>query len=230
MSNIKIIIFFCFAFVANQGFAQKSKSAKPKDPYNRAYNLDVGTPFRIAAIGTPLNPGFKIGLDFALRNIERRSFRGDINGLRMIQDRYITTDLGAYHHKKAFENLFFNIEYASRRTNGHGYFWQWSAGAGVNYTLKSLLMPIAIAEMDTLSLPKVNQWYGTPIVGFSIGRDFAHKRYNKVPMSIYLRGSGNYMIPVTGNFKASYFYPTAEFGLQFMLNGWSHSIRSVLRS
>jgi hypothetical protein len=229
MSNIKIIIFFCFAFVTNTSFAQKSKS-KPKDPYNKAYNLDVGTPLRIVAMGTPLNPGFKIGLNFPLRNIERRSFRGDINGLRKIQDRYITTDLGAYHHKNAFENLFFNIEYASRRTNGQGYFWQWSAGAGVNYTLQSLITPISLSELDTIQLPRVNQWYGTPILALSIGRDFAQRRYNKIPIAIYLRGSGNYMIPILRHHKVGYFYPTAELGFQFMINGWSHSIRSVLRS
>lgn len=224
MLNIRIILFFCFVTISNLVFAQK---AKPKNPYNKAYNVDVGTPFRIAAIGTPTHPGFKIGVDFALRNIERRTFKGNINGLRLIQDRYITTDLGAYHHKNAFENLFFNIEYASRRTTGTGYFWQWSAGAGVNYTLKSLITPVAIAEMDTIQLPKVNQWYGTPIVGLAIGRDFAQRRYNKIPIAIYLRGSANYMLP---HQKAGYFYPTAEFGFQFMINRWSHSIRSIQRS
>jgi hypothetical protein len=230
MSNIKIIIFFSFVFVSNQSFAQKSKSEKPKDPYNKSYNLDVGTPIRIAAIGTPLNPGFKIGVDFVLRNIEKRSFKGDINGLRLIQDRYIMMDLGAYHHKNAFENLFFNIEYANRHGNGHGYFWQWSVGAGVNYTLKSVITPVSIAEIDTIQLPKVNQWYGTPIVGLSIGRDFAQRRYHKMPLAIYLKGSANYMIPFLGHYKTGYFYPTAEFGLQWMMNGWSRSIRSVLRS
>jgi hypothetical protein len=188
-------------------------------------SISVGTRANASYLGAIVYPGAKLGLEFPLRRVEilKPRPKGEHNVWR---DRFLTADLGFYHHGGFHDNLFLLAAFNYRRTANNGIFAQFGVGLGVSKTFFGGTTYVVKDDGSIDVRPSSGHFYVVPHLNFAFGWDLS-KKANAHPFSIWLKPSLMVLAPFAGGIFP---VPTAELGFSYRLNQLLvHPIRLITK-
>ena len=173
------------------------------------------TSIKAAYMGSIVYPGFKIGIErpFSVKQIDKRKYWGVKT---ILKEKFLTLNVGFYHHPTFHDNLYVLAEFEKRRQQPKGIFLDFSTGLGYSQTF----LDGTIYKVDDLgkvtSSTSGGYGYGMFSIGTGIGYDFSQKDDTN-PLKIYLKPSILVMAPYN-NFV--YLRPTLEIGAIYPLQSF----------
>jgi len=91
------------------------------------------TSLKAAYLGSFVYPGFKLGLERPYKVIQfQKNKKG--GGETMLKERYLSANLGYYHHETFHDNVYLLLEHQKRRQHNNGWFLESAAGIGFSRT------------------------------------------------------------------------------------------------
>ncbi len=172
------------------------------------------TSVKAAYLGALIYPGFKIGIErpYKVIQVEKTRKRGTKTYLK---ERYLTANIGYYHHATFHDNFYLLIERQKRRQKPSGWFTEIAPGIGYSRTfLGGATYEVSDAgEVSKKALAGYN--YAMLSVAFGGGYNFAVKK--EKPMKIYGKISVFGMFPYN---SFVYLRPTVEVGMARSFGGF----------
>jgi hypothetical protein len=151
------------------------------------------TAIKAAYMGSIVYPGFKIGIErpFSVKQIDKRKYWGVKT---ILKEKFLSLNVGFYHHPTFHDNLYILAEYEKRRQQPKGMFLEFSTGLGYSQTF----LDGTIYKVDDLgevtSSTSGGYGYGMFSIATGIGYDFSQKDDTN-PLKIYLKPSIVVMAP-----------------------------------
>ncbi len=177
---------------------------------------------KIAAQGSLIYPGCKFGFEYPVQRIELRKR----NDKLLIKDRFLTANIGWYHHPNFHDNIYLITEWQSRKIRANGLFTEFSPGIGYSRTF---IGSTTYVVNDAGAVNKVNSAgynYALLSVGFGAGYNLAVR--HDLPLALYSKISLLTLFPYNGFI---YPRPTLEIGIVFKLQNFlNNSITSITKS
>jgi hypothetical protein len=167
------------------------------------------TGIKVSYLGSITYPGAKIGLELPLR--VKQLTKNDGNKI-ILKERYLTANLGFYHHADFHTNWILNFEWQMRRQGTQGWFGEWSPTLGYSRTLLDGTAYQKDASGNIVQ--KTAAGHNMLMFGLNagIGYDFSKKSLN-TPLKSFLKVSLMGFAPYN-----SFFYPrpSIEIGVIYM--------------
>ena len=157
---------------------------------------------RVAALGSLLYPGFKIGIERPYRVIRRES------GGTFQQERALVGSLGYYHHGSFHDNLFLVVERQKRRQWRSGWFVETAPGAGISRTFLGGTTYSVSENGEVRKRTLAGHTYA--LVSVSCGGGYRFTARHGKPLTVYSKVSLLGMFPSN---RFIYLRPTMELGL-----------------
>jgi hypothetical protein len=223
----RYIIFLILLLIPLSISAQSKKKNDKRTNYTRHRTTLEPLPISIAAVGGLKQYGLKLAIDYPIRKLELRGFRGGTTGYSAFVEHYISFNVGMLHHDAANENFFANAEWSVRFINGSGVFYQLTPlGLGGNYVINPLFSIKDNMPLDTTLT--TGRFYATPSVSFALGRDFSVLRAHKYrPFVVYAKATMATMWPLKKWY--GYLLPTVEAGFAFKFPFLNTAVRKTRR-
>lgn len=123
-------------------------------------------------------PGMQLGADYQLiqKNIDKE--RKNANHKLITKNRYLTVNVGYYHHKDYNYNLFIHAGYLLKRINHNGWYFGVEPKLGLSRTF--IDAPVYEVKDDGRIKKQIaaGNFYFSPAVSFAIGKDLSIKNPN----------------------------------------------------
>ncbi len=167
------------------------------------------TGIKVAFLATPRYPGFDLGIErpYLVTQLEKTRHQ---ESRYISKTRYLSANLGYYHHPTYHDLFFLRLEHQYRRQGSGGWFTEWAPGVGFS---RSFL------GGETYSVSDGGQITRKTLAGFNYalvslsgggGYRFAKERAN--PVLIYAKTSVLCLFPSNSNF---YLRPVVSLGVVF---------------
>jgi hypothetical protein len=187
--------------------------------------LNRSTNLTLSYNSSLIYPGARFGFELPVRSIElikKKSNREKI----VIKDRFITAQIGWYHHPSFHDNLYLTGGWTMRRIRPKGFFTQFSPEIGYSRTFIAGATYI-VDENDEIHIKKIaGNNFLLLSLGVGLGYDF-EKTKNK-PFSIYSKFNVLLMYPYNSTF---YLRPTMELGFIYKPENFlSHNVKSKIKT
>ena len=164
---------------------------------------------RIAFNGSLIYPGALVGIDVPMQEVLLVKQWKDGGAAFITKQRYLTANLGYYHHPGFHDNLYVLPEWVMKRTKGTKWFTEFSAGLGYSRTFLGGTT-YRVDEAGNVSIvPLAGYSYAVLATGFELG--FNTKAMG-VPFSVYSKFSMLVFFPYNSTI---YPRPTIEIGVQY---------------
>lgn len=175
---LKKLIFVVCIFISTylQGQTRQTKKVDiPKIPNLKA-----------AYLGSISYPGFTIGVEFPMYAKEKTITRKSGLVKKKMKERFITANLGMYHHPTVHTNFMLSAEWQMRKTRRNGWFTEFSSGLGFSRTFLdgTTYKQNKSGGFDKVKLAGYNYFMASVKGGF--GYDFNIKK--EKPFKIYCKG------------------------------------------
>lgn len=212
-STTKILMLLLFCLTLNLN-AQTSDSL-----INRSTNL------AISYNGTVIYPGARFGFELPVRSIEIRKNKAKRIKV-VVKERFITAQLGWYHHASFHDNLYLTVGWTMRRIKPKGFFCQFSPEIGYSRTF----LGGTTYAVDENNDAHIKKWAGYNYLllslGAGLGYDF-EKTKNK-PFALYSKFNVLMMYPYNSTI---YLRPTLELGIIYKPKSFfSHHLKSKIKT
>jgi hypothetical protein len=162
---------------------------------------------RLAYNSSLIYPGAASSLDFPVRNIELIKLKND-TFKSISKSRFISFNLGYYHHYGFHDNLYIMPEWIMRRANPGPFFTEFSAGLGYSRTFLGGTT-YRVDESGNISIvPWAGYSYAIAAIGLGFGYDYTSAK--KISLSFYSRLKMLVLFPYNSTF---YPRPTLELGI-----------------
>jgi hypothetical protein len=208
IKQVKIIAFLMLFMASN--FLAQAQTEK----------VEMSSNIKGAYMGSVIYPGFKLGVECPYRHIEKTKRSGKV----IQKDRFLSYNLGFYHHTTFHDNLYVLVERTRRRTAPSGFFMETSPGIGISRTF---LGGTTYNVSDAGEVTKKNAaGYTYAMLSFAagIGYDFSKKSDSR-PFAMYLKPSIFILAPFN---SFVYARPTVELGLIYKpKNFWSKNVSNL---
>jgi hypothetical protein len=173
------------------------------------------TAIKAAYMGSIVYPGFKIGIErpFSVKQIDKRKYWGVKT---ILKEKFLTLNVGFYHHTTFHDNLYVLAEFEKRRQQPKGMFYEFSTGLGYSQTFLDGTVYKVDDSGKVTSSTSGGYGYGMFSIATGIGYDFSQKDDTN-PLKIYLKPSILVMAPYNSSI---YFRPTVEIGAIYPLESF----------
>lgn len=205
MNNIILILILLLT--ANFAFAQNDSKTiskvKTSSSIYLAYNSSI------------VYPGIRAGLEIPTSKILVNKTKKSGKQKLIFKDRFLTNNLGWYHHPTFHDNIYFTVGYTFRRTNGKGFFTAFTPEVGYSRTFLGGTT-YKVEEDGNVSIKKFAGYnYALVSLGGGLGYDFSITQ--SIPFAIYYKCNLLTMFPYNNTF---YLRPTMEIGLIYKPNNF----------
>lgn len=160
----------------------------------------------LSYMGSINSPGFKVGYVKLLN-----SYVSSTDTLKISKsyskERYLSYNLGMYHHPTFHNNIFTQIEWNIRRQRNKGFFFEFAPGAGLSRTFLSSPTFEVDNAGNVSKVPMAGNFYALLSVSGSMGYNFSLR--GNLPGKVFLKPSLNFLLPYN---KLMYTRPTVEVG------------------
>lgn len=137
----------------------------------------------LAFNGSIIYPGIRAGIELPVGTSEIITTRHSETQVRINRDRFLTANVGWYHHPDFHDNLYLTTEFRMRRTWKGGFFIEFSPGIGYSRTFLGGTT-YEVNDKGDVSIKKLAGFnYAVFTTGGGIGYRFAEKK--KIPLSVY---------------------------------------------
>lgn len=167
------------------------------------------TGFKASYMGSIIYPGFKLGIERPIKvtQVEKQKK----NGVKTYnKERYLTLNLGFYHHPTFHDNIYLLAEYQMRRQKSKGWFWEFSPGLGYSRTFLGGTTYNVSDNGDVTKASAAGYNYSMFSLAGGLGYDFS-KRGN-THMKMFFKPSLIFMAPYN---SFVYMRPTVELGVVY---------------
>lgn len=193
IKKILSLIVFCWALNLN---AQTSDSVIKKS-----------TNLKLSYNSSLTYPGARIGFELPVRSIELKKIKS--NGEKeVIKDRFITTQLGWYHHPSFHDNLYFTFGWTMRRIRYKGFFTEFCPEIGYSRTFLGGTTYTVNANNEVSVKRNAGYDYALVSLGFGFGYDYA--KIKSKPFSAFCKLNVISLFPYNSTF---YLRPAMEIGV-----------------
>jgi hypothetical protein len=165
------------------------------------------TGFKASYMGSIIYPGFKLGIERPIKvtQVEKQKK----NGVKTYnKERYLTLNLGFYHHPTFHDNFYLLAEYQMRRQKSKGWFWEFSPGLGYSRTFLGGTTYNVSDNGEVTKASAAGYNYGMFSLAGGFGYDFSKR--SDIPMKIFFKPSLIFMAPYN---SFVYMRPTVELGV-----------------
>lgn len=203
----KINLFIILFLTINFSFAQSdsitvSKIKTPSSIY-LSYNSSI------------VYPGLRSGFETSIISIQIDKKKKSGKQKLIFKDRFLTTNLGWYHHPTFHDNIYLTAGYTLRRTNKKGFFTEFSPEIGYSRTFLGGTT-YQVDESGNVFIKKMaGNHYALISIGGGFGYDFSITKSK--PISIYYKINMLTMFPYN---STVYLRPTMELGVIFKTNNF----------
>jgi hypothetical protein len=193
MKNI-LVVKSLILLLCSGVFAQitPKESFKVSSNVSFAYNASI------------LYPGLRGGIEYPINRIEVTRYRRKRSALHFTRYRFLSAEIGYYHHPTFHDNLYLLFGWRARRLRRHHFFTELSPALGYSRTF----LGGETYQIDKYGNILLKKWSGYHYAMLAMGGGLGYKFNPKT--SFYTRGSVLFMIPSNNLF---YVRPTIELGL-----------------
>jgi hypothetical protein len=141
---------------------------------------------KVAYLGSITYPGFTIGMEFPMYAKEKIITRKSGAVKKKMKERFITANVGMYHHTTIHTNFMLYAEWQMRKTRQSGWFTEFSPGLGFSRTFLdgTTYKQNKSGGFDKVKMAGYNYFMTSVKGGF--GYDFNIKK--EKPFKTYLKG------------------------------------------
>jgi hypothetical protein len=167
------------------------------------------TGFRASYMGSVIYPGFKLGIErpISVTQVEKQKK----NGVKTYnKERYLTMNLGFYHHPTFHDNFYLLAEYQMRRQKSSGWFREFSPGLGYSRTFLGGTTYNVSDKGEVTKATAAGYNYAMLSLAGGIGYDFSKK--SDTPLKAFIKPSLLFMAPYN---SFVYARPTVELGVVY---------------
>ncbi len=152
-------------------------------------------------------PGVRTGVELPVETIHFSKIKRSGKKKYFVKDRFITVNLGWYHHPGFHDNVYLTGGWTMRRTNPNGFFTEFSPEAGVSRTFLGGTTYV-VDDNGNVNIEKLaGYFYGLVSVGGGIGYDFETTK--KIPVKVFSKFNLLMMFPYNSSL---YLRPAVEIG------------------
>ncbi|MBE0652109.1 MAG: hypothetical protein IH595_14875 [Bacteroidales bacterium] len=153
-------------------------------------------------------PGVRAGLELPVETIRFDKLKASGEKKYFVRDRYITINMGWYHHPEFHDNLYLTGGWTMRRTNDKGFFTEFSPEAGFSRTFLGGTTYV-VDNNGNVSIRKLaGYFYGLVSVGGGLGYNL--EKVKKIPLSVFSKLNLLLMFPYNSTI---YLRPALEIGV-----------------
>jgi hypothetical protein len=167
------------------------------------------TGIKAAYQGSLLYPGFKLGIEHPYKVIEVNKTK-KWGTKTILKERYLTANLGYYHHETFHDNLYLLFERQKRRQHLNGWFTEHAPGIGYSRTFLGGTT-YAVSDQDEVTKKEL-AGYNYALVSFALGAGYNFAMKEQQPLKIYGKAS---MLGFFPHNSSVYLRPTVEIGVVY---------------
>lgn len=149
---------------------------------------DQGISAHVSALGGFIYPGAKAGIDYMV--INKTIQKSNSNGERktITKNKFITANIGFYHHRDYNTNLFLQAGYQFQRMNSKGWFRSFEPQIGISRTFPD--GPVYKVNDDhTVTRKKgAGHFYFSPALSVGLGKDLS-VQHPDLPFSLFAKAT-----------------------------------------
>lgn len=172
------------------------------------------TGIKTALLGSLIYPGLKIGVErpYKIIQVDREKKWGIKT---ILKERYLTANLGYYHHPNFHDNVYLLLEQQKRRQRMNGWFTETAPGIGFSRTFlgDETYEVNDEGQVDKLSLAGHNY----ALVSLSVGAGYNFAMKGAQPIKAYGKMSLLTLFPSN---SGAYMRPTVELGIVYSPKGF----------
>lgn len=162
---------------------------------------------KIAYNATLVYPGVRAGIEYPIKRIDLVKYRKNKSPRHVVKERFVSGEIGFYHHPTFHDNIYFLAGWQMRRTGSRGFVTEFSPALGYSRTF---LGGETYSVDDVTGKVSLIKWAGYNYAMLSLGAGFGYAFRPKI--SAFMRASILTMFP-SNNFV--YVRPTVELGIKF---------------
>ncbi len=170
-------------------------------------------------------PGARFGFEFPVTNIEIKKKKS--NGEKVvINEKFITAQLGWYHHPYFHDNFYFTGGWTTRRIKPSGFFSQFSPEIGYSRTFLGGTT-YTVEEYNEVNITK---WagYNYLLLSLGVGLGYDFEKIKDKPFAVFSKFNLLMMYPYNSTF---YLRPTIELGIIYKPKSFlNHTINSKIKT
>jgi hypothetical protein len=206
----KIFLILILLFSAIFAFAQNDSitisKVKTSSSIYLAYNSSV------------VYPGIRAGLEIPTSKIQINKIKKSGKQKLIFKDRFLTTNLGWYHHSTFHDNIYLTVGYTLRRTTSKGFFTAFTPELGYSRTFLGGTT-YKVDEDGHVSIKKFAGYnYALVSLGGGLGYDFSISKSK--PFAVYYKFNLLTMFPYNNTINLR---PAMEIGLIYKPNSFLSS-------
>jgi hypothetical protein len=167
-------------------------------------------------------PGLRAGLELPMETIRLIKLKKSGEKKYFVKDRFITVNLGWYHHPGYHDNVYLTSGWTMRRTNARGFFTEFTPEAGISRTFLGGTTYVVDGNGDVSIKKGAGYFYGLVSAGGGIGYDF--EKTKQLPLSLFSKLNLLMMFPYNSTI---YLRPALEIGVIYRP---AHFLRMKVRS
>jgi hypothetical protein len=216
MTKINKIIFASLVFLSLVASYNVSYAQDPKEV--------PSTGFKASYMGSVIYPGLKLGVERPIKVIHLEKEKR--KGLKVLsKEKYLTLNLGFYHHPTFHDNFYMLAEYQMRRQKSSAWFREFSPGLGYSRTF---LDGSSYNVSDMGEVTKSNAaGYTYAILSLAGGFGYDFSKKSDTPLKAFIKPSLLLMAPYN---SFVYARPTVELGVVYSAgNFWKANPTTKLK-
>lgn len=189
LSHFFIIVVFSLQAQQTDGYLRKS------------------TNLSLSFMATLKYPGTRFGFELPVKTkllAKKKSYREK----KIQKDRFLTSNIGWYHHPTFHDNVFITAGWSARRIQQKGFFTQFSPEIGYSRTFLGATS-YSVNENGQVRINKL-AGYNHLLLSVGLGMGYDFEKMRDKPIAIYYRVNVMFMYPYNSTF---YLRPALELGL-----------------
>ena len=185
--------------------------------------VERGVNGHVSLVGALKYPGVKVGADYMViqKEIEKTKRSGVVR--RIYKNRYVTTNVGFYHHKDYNTNFFLQGGYQWERMRSSGWFTALEPQLGISRTLIDGIVYKVSDDGNVTRRKGAGHFYVAPSLSFALGKDLSLMNEN-LPLTIFSK------VTLYSNFPYNnfvYVRVMAEVGVSYHFAGFmKHTVNT----
>ena len=198
------IVLYCFARTDTPGRLSDSLNLKA------SYNSSL------------IYPGARLGAEYSVKSFKVVKTKKSGKMKDFDKERFVSANLGWYHHPYFHDNFYFTAGWTMRRTKSTGFFTEFSPEIGLSRTFLGGTT-YKVDNNGNVSIVRLaGYYYALLSIGGGVGYDFSKIR--QIPIMLFYKLNLLSMYPYN---TTIYLRPAMEFGIIYKLH-YSHNVKSKL--
>jgi hypothetical protein len=153
-------------------------------------------------------PGLRLGIEFPINSIDLKKYNNTGIEKEIVKNRFVSANIGWYHHLGFHDNIYFTAEWTMRRTYIDGFFIESSFGPGYSRTFLGGTTYRVDNSGNVSIINSAGYSYAIIVAGIGLGYDLETRK--NWPLLVFAKFNNLTMFPYN---STVYFRPVIELGL-----------------